>query len=296
MAIVLTGAGGFLGKEILAQASKLDIVAVSGQDLSSVFCGKVLDRNMFFSEYKFSSSDVLINCAFPRNTDGVQMADGLEFTARLFRKAADEGAGAVINISSQSVYSQKRMESADEKTQLNLESGYAIGKYATELLLDAICCGKIPNTNIRMASLVGIGFEQRLVNKLVRQALKNKKINIYEGRQQFGLLDVRDAASAILLIADSDSRNWYRVYNLGTDRVYTLREIAKIVQDVVEKETNTRIFVTSEKRDDVVNSGIDAELFFHSFQWKPQFTLQDTVRDIYKHIQAFEKMGGVIYP
>ena len=64
----------------------------------------------------------------------------------------------------------------------------------------------------------------------------------------------------------------------------------------MEKETNTRIFVTSEKRDDVVNSGIDAELFFHSFQWKPQFTLQDTVRDIYKHIQAFEKMGGVIYP
>lgn len=61
---------------------------------------------------------------------------------------------------------------ADENTVLCLESKYAVGKYATELLVNAICGKAVLHTNIGLASLIGAGFDQRIVNKMVNQIIK----------------------------------------------------------------------------------------------------------------------------
>lgn len=154
MNLVITGAGGFLGRNLLEQGQKmfrkeLKIIAVTGQKTDSNIIA--FGREEFFTGYQFNDTDILINCAFPRNKDGFQMANGLDYIVRLLEKAASEG--AVINISSQSVYSQKRLCTADERTQLSLESEYAIGKYATELMINSLCrC--ITHTNIMLCGFL----------------------------------------------------------------------------------------------------------------------------------------------
>ena len=79
---------------------------------------------------------------------------------------------------------------ATEETSLNLETKYAVGKYATELLVNKIC-RNIPHTNLRMASLIGEGFEQRITNKLVAKAILGGDLDIIGGETTIWLLKCR---------------------------------------------------------------------------------------------------------
>lgn len=280
MNLVITGAGGFLGRELLRQSRKLvekelNIVAVSGQKIPDTDI-TVLGRESFFNDYRFTDSDVLINCAFPRNTDGVQMANGLSFIARLMGKAVSDGVGAVINISSQSVYSQGRTTPADEDTLLNLESGYSIGKYATELFTNSLC-RSIPHTNLRMASLIGVGFDQRVVNKMVKRAMNGDDLIVNRSGRKFGFLDVRDAVDAILRLAMEDNKDWKEVYVLGAERSYTLEEIAELIRE----KTNCHVERTD--TDEVGDTGLNSYLLYRRIHWNPQYSLQHSVEEIIRN-------------
>ena len=218
MKILLTGAGGFLGRHIIEKSfnnKNINVIAMSSREELQ----NVQESNVFFLSntdafnIKWNDIDVLINCAFPRNVEGKQMALGLDFTKNVLEKATKDGVGSIINISSQSVYGSKRTEVANECTMLNLESKYAVGKYAVELMTNCICKG-IRHTNIRLASLIGPGFEQRLVNKFVKQSIEEKKLDLIGGKQRYGFLDVRDAAQGIIKLALNNDK-WDEVYNLG---------------------------------------------------------------------------------
>jgi nucleoside-diphosphate-sugar epimerase len=118
MKILISGAGGFLGTEIvsqLAEKENVQLVALTSQEkrlrekVGDSRNVTVFDRNSVFeSDFDFSDTDLLINCAFPRNADGIAMADGLRYVERLLEAAVAGGVKSVINISSQSVYSQVR--------------------------------------------------------------------------------------------------------------------------------------------------------------------------------------------
>lgn len=287
--ILITGAGGFLGTELVRQMagnSEVQILALTSQkDKLKQACNntdnvKMLDRNAVFeSAFSFAEIDILINCAFPRNNDGIQMADGLKYISDLLETAVAGGVKAVINISSQSVYSQVRTEPATESTQLNPETIYAVGKYATELMTNCICCN-IPHTNIRMASLIGAEFDQRLVNKFVKQAFVGNPLSIKGGKQMFGFLDVRDAAAAIIAVAEGS--DWKSVYNLGPQQSYSLIEIAECVQNIVSNFGYAKTAVELIKTDDWQNSSLDSSRLREQFGWKERFSLEDTISDIIK--------------
>ena len=292
MKILITGAGGFLGTEIVRQfvsQKNIQIIAFSTQKrkierlIDNTKNFSVFDRNAIFDmDAVLSNVDVLINCAFPRNVDGIQMADGLRYISKLLETAVAGGVKSVINISSQSVYSQFRMEPATEDTELNLESKYAVGKYATELMTNSIC-GSIPHTNIRMASLIGIGFDQRLVNQFVKQVLAGNNICIKGGKQLFGFLDVRDAASAIIAVAGG--KNWKEVYNLGPEKSFSLLEIANCVQETINDAGYAKTEIELFETDDWQNSGLNSMAFKMQFGWRERYRLEDTIVSIVKYLR-----------
>lgn len=87
MKVVLTGAGGFLGQHLIQacnfQENKIEIMALSSQakKLSlkySEFKKWVTFYNSNdYHKIKWEEVDILLNCAFPRNEDGQQIANGL---------------------------------------------------------------------------------------------------------------------------------------------------------------------------------------------------------------------------
>lgn len=292
--VVLTGAGGFLGSHLLAEllgrgdevcavssksaAQLLSSAGAGGADLSLL---KVIghdDWNGLAAET--SDADVLVNCAFPRNVDGYQLADGMDYLQRLFAIAGASQVGAVVNISSQSVYSQTRTEPAREDTPVCLESNYAVAKYASEQLLEAYC-GDKPHTNIRLASLIGPGFDQRVVNKMVRRALESGVIEVCDNGSRFGYLDVLDAADALVAVCESDPDEWEQVYNLGPEGGVTLTEIAECAAKEVGARCGRQVKLRMGGSDSQATSSVlDSALFDRSFDWEARNSLLEMVKRI----------------
>ena len=286
MNIVINGASGFLGRHLLARLLQEDdctmtAVTSAPERLAELFPGT--DRIHFAGRYDrldWSNVDVFVNAAFPRNFNGREMADGLNYIAENLEEAARGGAGAVINISSQSVYVNSRERAADEESELELDNTYAVGKYASELLTDHIC-REIPHTNIRLASLIGPGFNQRLVNKFAMSVKDGKALTIKDGPQYFGFMDVRDAADGLAALIRREPADWKDRYVLGTPTTYTLVQLAETVVKVGSELGYRKRRVIREKTDSPFNSGLDPRRFMEDFDWHPVYSMEETIREIF---------------
>ena len=247
--VVITGASGFLGSNLIERIKNSDeykIYALSSHpiELRSRVQGNRVEYYFKDAVLGAQASDILkgsivVNCAYPRNSIGTDIADGLKYTQGVFESAVKYGAAGIINISSQSVYSQHRADVASEETSICIESPYAVGKYAVELMLESICRGtKTRFTNLRMASLIGPGFDQRIVNRFVMKIIKQEPVTIIRQDKKLGFLDVEDAVNAILAVCNMKNCSWQSVYNVGNGIGYTVEEIysevASIMKDKVE--------------------------------------------------------------
>ena len=239
---VITGAGGFLGSNLLPQLMSManEVVAITSKSRDTVASNLdsmrgvlriVAPQEIDSSSLLMQNADILVNCAFPRTSNGESIAIGLEYISKIYRFAKQTGIKSIVNISSQSVYDPHRTKAASEQDPICLESKYAVAKYASELLLEEVC-DDVPHTSIRLASLIGTGFDQRVVNRLAQTACQGDSLTICDNGSLFGYLDVKDAVDALTLVCMFDHSEWRSVYNLGSKRSYTITEIAEEVSRV----------------------------------------------------------------
>ena len=289
MKIAITGAGGFLGTELLKQLSQKNDITVYAftfdfeRNRSTYVTSEsiiTLD-NSEAADFDYSSVDALINCAFPRNVENADFAKGLDFIQKVIEKAAQDNVGSVINISSQSVYDPARIQPADENAPVVLTTKYAVGKYFSELFVNSMC-RNIRHTNLRMASLIGPEFDQRITNKFAKKVINGEQITVVGGEQRFGYLDVRDAASGIIAVAFSYG-DWDEVYNLGNDKSYTLIEIAQTVIEVGRElgyKTGDAI-VKEDDSDSKQNSSLVCNRMKARFLWKSRYKLEESLKQMF---------------
>lgn len=290
--LVLTGAGGFLGRNLLPLLLKegvsvsaitsrthFELCQLAGVDAGDEWVHVVSQADRAGISETLADCDFLINAGFPRNTDGRQLAQGMEFIDWLFQEASCGGTRAVVNISSQSVYDQHRTEPASESTPVCPQSPYAVAKYATELMLNN-SCKAIPHTNIRLASLIGPGFDQRVVNKMVVNALAEKRILSSDQTGMFGYLDIMDAALAIVRILEIKSVEWPEVVNVGSGDGYTTTDIAKLIRSELMGRGYSVDIVSQETNNSKTNTTVNANLLRVLTGWSPAESLSKTIKRI----------------
>lgn len=288
MKIAVTGAGGFLGQHLLphlvAIRPDVGVVAFSSKDPSTLYTD---DRIQYYQRASatdgvaMAGADVLVHCAFPRAVDGISLARGLSYNRDVFHAAVRADVPAIVNISSQSVYSSSRETAASEDTPVSLESPYATAKFSTELLLEAYSSDTTRFSHLRLASLIGPTFDQRVVNKLVKTALSNGELRILRGRSLFAFMDVRDAAVAVIAAIGAQVWKSAPVLNVGAPAAYTLEEMARVVAAQVKAADGTEVVLYAagdEARQ--TSSQMDSARFTQLTHFKPSHELGDSVRDI----------------
>ncbi len=285
--IVITGASGFLGSHLverLKDDERFKVYALSSkpEELRERLSGTNVEYvHKDKMDAEMMKDSIVIGCAYPRNSTGTAIADGLKYIQKVFETAVESGAAAIINISSQSVYSQQRTEAATEETPVCLESPYAVGKYAVELMLESICRGsETKYTSLRMASLIGPGFDQRIVNRFLIKAYSGETLQTSISNQRFGFLDVEDAVSAIVSRCDMKHAHWRPIYTVGNSESYTIKEIVDCIKKVFEEKgiDFPNVNITYEEKS--CDTAVDYRQISIDTGFVPEFTLKDTIQRI----------------
>ncbi len=293
--IAISGAGGFLGRCLSARLlanTPHEVVAITSKHNIEAEDSRLMvisSRDWKAIESELADSNVFVNCAFPRNTDGESLARGMRFVDRLFELAGKNPKCAVINVSSQSVYNQRDPKAATEQDDVSLGSIYAVAKFATELLLDSRC-GHNKRTNIRLASLIGSGFDQRVVNKMTRKVLSGEALTVVDNGSRFGYLDVRDAADALVSLCRTvREEEWEIIYNVGSSSSYSLIDIAESVATVCGRfrcKVQKPVFEMLTTDDPGTYSILDSRRFIQLTGWKPCYSLDETISSICEAIDC----------
>ena len=289
--ILITGANGALAQKLIEKYKtddKYNIIASTRniQNLKTRLAGVNYINNTDLIETEILKNiDIIVNCAFPRTEDIKAMYEAMLFYKCLVLKSIDMGTKGFINISSQSVYGSYRETPSYEISNLNPEDVYALTKCEIEDIGWALARNSsLKLTSIRLASLIGKEYPQRVINKMIKFGYQNKKIAVQNDKNIFGYLDIEDAAEGIYqFIKNSDIEKWKAIYNFGPKPDYSqnLAFIAKEIKKLFEKR-NIKIeleIIKKEKADKLQT--MNSKWFYEDSNWQPKITLEKSIEKIF---------------
>lgn len=234
--------------------------------------------------------DVLVHAAFARpQCLPIEIAQSLSFTFDLFESAVSNQVPNIINISSQSVYGQSRKGPLLEKNDVVPDSLYSQAKFATELFLNK-AKKRHPHlnlTSLRIGTITGgtDGLQPiDLISKLSLKTLNIDDLNILDGNIEVERIDIRDAVNAISKIICNTEQHFKQVYNVGTNNKILLEQLAeKIIAEsknyISQKITSNLII--SKREQELGYLGLDSTLFEEDFNWKPVFSIDDSIKSVF---------------
>lgn len=288
MNILITGAGGFLGTHLLTnlQGSEHRIYALTSkkEEIKNKFgfCKVFSIREWENNQFPISEIDIVVHCAFARaNKGGKNIAKSLSFSSDLFRKFIRKKVKGIINISTQEVYGEEKTPWTEKIA--NPKTVYGVTKYFSELHLKKLAASSMTTvTNIRLAGLLGIETENRMVNKFIKNVVLGKPIKILDGQLLFSQLDIRDAVWGIISLVDVPLSKWKGTYNLGFIKSYYIDEIAEIVKKI-GKRFDYEVEILREPSEMIIKAEMDSTVFYKDTGWTPEYDMKRIIEFIFRY-------------
>lgn len=290
--VLITGSGGLLGSELIEQlldGGNWQVIAMTS-NVNNVVNNFNNDELLVVSNDSWMEQlsnrnikvDTLINCAFPRSSKPEELAQGIPFTEKIITDSIDFGIENIINISSQSVYTQKQKEDVTEKSAVQPESLYGMTKYACERVVSILCeTNNVKYSNIRLGSLTGLNFDVRMTNRFVKSVVNGEKIVINGGKQKISYLDVRDAANGLIKMLSSNPNNWKPIYNLGNQQAFTLLELIDVIKIKAKAFKLVNIEIEVHEGDSNYNNVMNNTLFYEQFSFEHKFDLNNMIEELF---------------
>lgn len=300
--IIITGASGLVATELtnllLDAEESYRIYAVSThpdklreryKDVDNIICLS-LDELSILAGKEIAA---VIHCAFARSKDPQDLAKSLLFTSDLLRIVKQIRPKVLVNISSQSVYGQATPPLWTEQTPPAPDYLYALGKFSTEEMTKLALEGTgIKFTSIRLSSVCE---NARFLNVFAKNALTGQPINIQGGGQMCSFVDVRDVASGLKKVIEIAPRldSLQKVYNLGSGKTRTIKELAEDTKRLVEQEKGINVALNVIPADIHLEVGMDISLFCKTFDWAPMFDYDDMVQSLISlNDSGLQGLGG----
>lgn len=206
--LLITGAGGMLGRYVAEQFSDKDVVSLGLRPESDIIC----DLTEETPDFKGKRFATVIHCAGTENNTGA-MDLNLEGTRRLVESLGENIPDNFVYISSQKVYSSDAGENIDEET--NTWATDEAGKskaLAEKYLIEWAQKNDVTLTIVRPALMFGNGIGGEMLT-LFNDALNGKYIHIRDNNARVSIVTAYDVARGI--------RNLYErggIYNANDGR------------------------------------------------------------------------------
>lgn len=294
--IIITGASGLVATELTIQLLNetdacLYLLSTQPEQIQyrynnnseRVFCFTLSSFAQYVEQNRDKVSfDTCIHTAFSRSTNGDLIAESLNYQQELLSILKKTDLKVFANISSQSVYGTMSEPLWTESTPVEPNYLYAMGKYSSEIITKLMLEKTgIKWTNIRLCSVCE---NARFIRIFIKNAIEGKTIHLTAPKQQCSFIEVKDVAEALSqFIALTDNVELKEVYNLGSNLINTISDIAFRVKTIGEtKYKIPSVVITESDSDNHIKIGMDASSFMHSFNWKPQRGMDDMIIDMFE--------------
>lgn len=301
MIVYITGASGLVGRHIISDLisnTTFDVVAISScpdvvakrhsmkERLTSIGYDVFLKKS---PEQVENTSKILIHCAYTRKNDPQESKRSIDLAKSILVKCVDLSMDGVLNISSRSLYKEPEEGQLNtEESELNLSGLITLGKYAVELMAEAIFGrSNIAYSNLRLASVNELKMDNNMVrplNVFVENVIAGKPIRVVGGMQVMSFIDPRDVASAIRSLLMINTNQWKDKYNIGTGWMCTdtLLNMAKLVVERGAQFDLNPVDINVEEKEVNQRAGLDISRITTDTGWKPQVSLSDMIDALYK--------------
>lgn len=296
MRILITGATGFLGSQVVARAAQepVEIGAIvrPGANLwrlgnfpanVALIRGDLRERDLLVPEIRNFKPDAVIHTAWSgvgnkfRN-DPAQIEENLLPTVNLLRAAAEAGSKTFVGLGSQAEYGplNRKTSEADQTEPTTL---YGAAKLATCVLLKQLC----EQMNVRFAwlrvfSTYGPMEDPGwLIPYLAQSLLNGERPALTAGEQKWDYLYGKDAAEAIWDVTRNEGAKG--IFNLGSGQVYTLRRIVEMIRDLVDPKLGLGFGEVPYRPDQVMHLEADIRRLQEATGWRPKIALEQGLKE-----------------
>jgi len=243
MKILVTGATGFLGAELIDYLSdkKSIIFGISHtknfDNIKKISLNNSKELDQFMSKNNFN---VVVHLAFIiQNDTPLKMYNSnCKTLINLLESCVKNGIKKFIFSSSHAVYGKTNYLPIDESHPTNPMTNYGITKLICEQIIQMYSnFYDIKVVNLRFTSIYGNNQSKiTIIPKIISSALENNTINLNNyknGFQVMDLLHVKDACKAIELACKSSNPS--NVYNIASGNPITINEIANNISKLTRK-------------------------------------------------------------
>lgn len=280
--IIITGAGGALGRTIINLLNKNDeflpLVKHSQKQIkNSIKCDIQNFNSINKIIHEFKPTHIIHLAGITGNYECEENPRDA-FQTNVFGtlnvlKGCLEIKPKIIFSSSREVYGNSKT-TVNEKSNLNPINVNGITKMLSEkLILNYNKLYKIPYSIIRFTNFYGEDFSKRGISKMIKNILQSKKITVFGGNQQIDLIHFNDAAKGLLKALNTKKSD---IYNIGSGKSWT------ILQLIREIEKSSKIKVKFNKKQnrsfEVKNFKIDISKARKDLSFKPSLEFEEVIK------------------
>jgi len=253
MKIFLIGGFGFIGKRLIQNLYKTHELIVFSKESTNKFInqndfpsiiiekGNIQDLKIYES-IKYHNPDVVIHFAALTGLKKCQDNPSNAFTTNVFgtynvAKACLETKSKLIFCSSREVYGESLNGESKEDDLPCPNNVYGITKLLGETILKHISQNTdFDYTILRLSNVFGPGNLGEGVNKIIKNAVKEKKITINGGKQLMNLVFVDDVVNFLNLVLNN-KKSSKEIFNVGSLDNITIQSFSEKVKSLINELT-----------------------------------------------------------
>lgn len=319
MKFLITGGAGFIGSHLtealladrhkvaviddFSTGSRENLAAVSGNPDLEIY-EEDITRSAHL-EPLIRESDCVIHLAAAVGVELVvhdpvrTIRTNVEGTDKVLTCAAESSKRCIVASTSE-VYGKSDKPFFQETDDLrigpstNSRWSYACSKLLDEFLLMAFHRNRgLPGTVVRFFNTVGprqTGRYGMVLPRFVSAALKGESLSVYgTGEQTRCFCHVRDVVRALKLLIPAD-RSYGKVFNIGTSRRISIRQLAELVIERAHSGSPIRTVSYEDAYEpgfeDMMNRAPDCAAIRELCGWTPQIELEQIIDDVIAYMKS----------